>query len=187
MRRNLTREARGTPRQSAVRRPRRARAAALSVEIAWRLRASWGCEALLARVARTVALAEGLSRGTISIGVVGQRAMARLHEQFLGVSGPTDVITFDLRDPDATANHHDGAAASHVLGEIVVCADVARRQAAAPTRRAQVAELALYVTHGVLHLAGYDDHTPSAFARMHAREDELLNKLGLGRVFAANR
>lgn len=47
-----------------------------------------------------------------------------------------------------------------------------------------LAELSLYVAHGTLHLAGYDDRTPREFARMHRREDELLDELGIGRVFA---
>ncbi|HQL55899.1 MAG TPA: rRNA maturation RNAse YbeY [Phycisphaerae bacterium] len=43
--------------------------------------------------------------------------------------------------------------------------------------------MALYVVHGILHLAGYDDHTARDFERMHAREDQLLERLGLGPVF----
>lgn len=51
-------------------------------------------------------------------------------------------------------------------------------------RRAALAELALYVVHGVLHLAGYDDHSTADYQRMHAREDQILRRLGWGPVFA---
>jgi probable rRNA maturation factor len=50
-------------------------------------------------------------------------------------------------------------------------------------RSAARAELALYLTHGILHLAGYNDHRPAEFRRMHAREDTLLAEFGLGPVF----
>jgi probable rRNA maturation factor len=125
--------------------------------------------ALLARVARHAASAEGLRSGRLSVAVVGARRMTRLHRQFLGVDKPTDVLSFDLG-----TNQRRG----QIDGEIVLCADVARRQA----RRMHVdwrAELALYLVHGILHLAGYDDRTLRDARRMHAREAALLRELGI--------
>lgn len=94
----------------------------------------------------------------------------------MGLNAPTDVLAFDL-----------GCARRQgwLDGEIVLCADIARREAArrGGALAAARAELALYLVHGLLHLAGYDDHTPRGFQRMHQREDELLNKLGWGPVF----
>lgn len=129
---------------------------------------------LLRRVARLVATAEGFRQGTLSIAVVGRAAMASLHQRHSGVAGATDVLTFDLRDDDPPRWLIDA--------EIVVCADVARQRVG--TRGDATRELALYVAHGVLHLAGYDDHSPRDFARMHAREDELMARLGLGRQWS---
>lgn len=164
--------------------------AEISIDVAWSLRSTWGAERLLARAAEHAALAEGFRRGVLSLAVVGKRAMATLHERFSNDPTPTDVLTFDL---DTNRRRKS------IEGEIVVCADVARQRAAgvvrerrvspprraAAVQRAAVAELCLYVVHGVLHLAGHDDHTERGFARMHAREDELLAELGLGRVFSA--
>jgi probable rRNA maturation factor len=147
----------------------------LEIEVAWRIRADWQAGPLLRRAARRAAAAEGFRTGQLSLAVVGQRAMATLHERYLGQRGPTDVLTFDL----GTERR-----AGRLLAEIVVCADVARRRARPATRAGARAELALYVVHGVLHLAGHDDHKPAAYRRMHAREDELLRALGLGPVFA---
>ncbi len=155
----------------------------LTIELTWAIRREWRARSLLLRVARFVAAREGFWRGTLSIAVVGNRRMARLHELFMNDPSPTDVLTFDL-GCDTAAGVLDG--------EIVVCADVALRavrRSEQPTSRSPTAgarrELALYVTHGILHLAGYDDHDPRAFERMHAREDELLSELKLGPVFAS--
>ena len=178
----------------------------LHVAIAWRLRKSWRAAALLKRVAHYAAAAAGFRFGDLSIAVVGDAAMRRLHAAHLHDPRPTDVLTFDL------GTHRRSG---RLDAEIIVCADVARRCAAARSRgpihdrplrearrcaaarsRAPVRdhalrearrELALYVVHGVLHLAGYNDHRPTDFRRMHAREDELLRELGLGAVFAPAR
>ena len=161
----------------------------LVVRVTSRVRRTGRRAALLTRVARHTAAVEGFSAGSLSIVAVGARAMSNIHQRFMKVTGATDVITFDL-GTDRRAGVIDG--------EIYVCCDVARRAAAARLRRggrrrkaparvlaATRAELALYVVHGVLHLAGYDDHGARDYRRMHAREDELLTELGIGRVFAS--
>ena len=148
----------------------------LVTEVHWQPHNSWRAVPLLHRVAAHTAQAEGFTQGRLSIAVVGARAMATLHQRFLNSPGPTDVLTFDLgTEPDE----------GYIEGEIVVCTDVARRRAAQRNRSLQAAraELALYVVHGVLHLAGYDDHGAAAFRHMHRREDEILVELGLGPVF----
>jgi len=178
-------------------------AAAIDVVVRCTLRRRWTAHALLQRVAHHVAQAEGFRAGELSIAVVGARAMATLHQRHSGIAGATDVLTFDL-GVDRRARRLDG--------EIIVCADVAaarveqgnkgtteqrddapRRSPVATAKRggtggaipAMDRELALYVAHGVLHLAGYDDHSPRDFRRMHAREDKLLTELGLGPAFSA--
>ncbi len=151
--------------------------------MAWRVARLPDAGKLLARAARHAARAERFTHGELSIAVVGARRMSRLHERHAGRRGATDVLTFDL-GTDRQRGVLDA--------EIVVCADVARRRAPArpasrraPSPRAVQAELALYVVHGLLHLAGYDDHAPRGFAAMHAREDALLSELGLGALFSA--
>lgn len=154
-------------------------ASRLAISVTWRPRRTWNVTRLLERVARYAAEAEGFRTGELSIAVVGARAMSTLHERYLQMPGPTDVLTFDL----GTDRRRRALA-----GEVVICADVARQRAGkvagATSLRAARSELALYVVHGVLHLAGYDDGAPATFRRMHKREDELLAACGLGRVFA---
>jgi probable rRNA maturation factor len=67
-------------------------------------------------------------------------------------------------------------------GEVVLCVDEAARQAAEQGHTV-AEELLLYAVHGLLHLCGYDDRTPADFAVMHAREDEILTHIGVGRLF----
>lgn len=150
----------------------------LHVAVRWRPRRRWAGLGLLERVARHVAAAEGFRRGQLSVAVVGARAMAGLHRRFLGRAVATDVLAFDLGS-DRRRGWLDA--------EIILCADVAWRRAAARGRglRAARAELALYLAHGLLHIAGRDDRTPRGFRQMHAREDTLLAALGLGPAFSA--
>lgn len=91
--------------------------------------------------------------------------IAELHERYLGKAGPTDVLSFPS-------------------GEIVVSADTARREAEA-RGIPPLHELLLYVVHGALHLAGHDDRTPKARARMRAAERRALKELGIGDIFGA--
>jgi probable rRNA maturation factor len=139
--------------------------------------------AFLKRVAKHALVAEGFHAGTLSVAVVGARAMSALHRRFLKKPGPTDVLSFDL-GTDRKRGLIDA--------QVVICADVARRvvqpgtakqAGSAKFRFALRAELALYLVHGILHLAGYDDHDPTHFARMHAREDDLLTRCRVGPVF----
>ena len=107
----------------------------------------------------------------VSIALVGDATMSRLHVQFMDIAGPTDVLTFPL-DVDARGRA--------VSGEVVVCVPEALRRAG---RSAVRQELLLYSLHGILHLCGLDDRTDSQFRRMHRMEDDILGKLGIGPVF----
>jgi probable rRNA maturation factor len=76
----------------------------------------------------------------------------------------TDVLAFPLETPET---------ATQLVGQIVVSAETARRQA----RRLGVPialELDLLITHGLLHLVGYDDRDPVEARLMHRREREIL-------------
>lgn len=102
--------------------------------------------------------------------VLGRRAMTRLNEDYVGHSGCTDVITFDLRGgmtcPDEPPQ----------IGEIYVCADVAL-QAARDYGTTASRELVLYMVHGMLHLAGLDDLDPKSARAMRQGEKRVLEAL----------
>lgn len=119
--------------------------------------------------------------GAISAKVVGDEEMAEVHADFCGVEGTTDVITFDLTDPE------DGMAAKGVVeADLLLCYDEAERQAKSRGHEAR-RELLLYIIHGVLHCLGHDDHDEAGYAKMHAEEDRLLGALGVGTTFATDR
>jgi probable rRNA maturation factor len=116
-----------------------------------------------ATAARALA-ALGRSEMEVHVTVVDDRRMRSLHARYLGERTATDVLAFDLATPGPSPR----------LGEVIVSAQTAARQA----RRlgAPVAlEVDLLVVHGLLHLAGYDDHDPSAARRMHIRARAILS------------
>jgi len=113
----------------------------------------------------------------LSIALVGDAQMSKLHRQFMNLAGPTDVLTFPLEQ---------NARGQATAGEIIICVPEARRQAR--WRRSRVEEeLLLYALHGMLHLNGMDDRTPAGFRKMHQSEDEILTRLGVGAVFSSPR
>ena len=90
----------------------------------------------------------------IFIWLISDRRMALLHRKFLGQSGPTDVMTFQH-------------------GEIFISVDTARRHARA-FENSLLRELKLYIVHGLLHLHGFDDQTPSQARKMKAAQERML-------------
>jgi probable rRNA maturation factor len=114
---------------------------------------------------------------SLSVALVGDRTMGRLHLEFMSIPGPTDVLSFALEsDPRGRC----------VEGELVICVPEARRQ----SRRRSIAlrdEVLLYALHGLLHLNGWDDRTEADYRAMHRKEDQLLRRLGIGKVFDRDR
>lgn len=108
----------------------------------------------------------------LSIALVDDAEIARLNQEYLGHAGPTDVLSFDLAEPDQDA----------LQGQVVVSVDTARRQARRRGHSVE-AEVVLYCLHGTLHLLGHDDAQPAEAERMHHTEDSLLTELGFGAVY----
>lgn len=89
----------------------------------------------------------------VEIVLVSDKQIARVHGEFLGDPTPTDVITF----------HH---------GEILISTETAARQAK-ENEQPFHHEVALYIIHGLLHLAGWHDHDKKE-ARAMARTQETI-------------
>lgn len=92
----------------------------------------------------------------IFVMLISDKRMSELHQRFLNEAGPTDVITFQH-------------------GEIFISAPTAQRQArqfGTSTRH----EIELYIAHGLLHLAGFDDHAPGERAKMRVAEAAILRQ-----------
>lgn len=103
----------------------------------------------------------GCPPGELSLVFLSDAALARLHADFMDDPTPTDVITFA------------GEAAAGLAGEICVSVDMAAR-VARERKSGFAAELTLYLVHGWLHLAGYDDLRPAKKRRMRAAERRAM-------------
>jgi len=107
---------------------------------------------------------EGIAHGEplealaeIEVSIVSDRAIAALHRRFMGIPGPTDVLTFDH-------------------GEIIISAPTAARYAAEYSQPLEH-ELALYLIHGLLHLNGCDDLAAPAKSRMQKAQSAILRRV----------
>ncbi|MCU1365263.1 MAG: hypothetical protein JWN39_902, partial [Ilumatobacteraceae bacterium] len=114
---------------------------------------------------------------------------AELNESFLGVVGPTDVLSFPIDASELeTAPQNGGATRGPdrapqdpsdlplLLGDVVICPKIAEQQA--PTHAGNLDdELALLVVHGILHVLGHDHAEPDETIVMRRRELELLEQL----------
>ncbi|HEY0931504.1 MAG TPA: rRNA maturation RNase YbeY [Gemmatimonas sp.] len=123
--------------------------------------------ARLAELSRQVLRAGKVARAMLSITFVTSRAMAALNRKHLGHTGPTDVITFALGSgPDGT-----------VIGDIYICPDVARKQAAEHGVGIRE-ELARLVVHGTLHACGWEHPEDDArtTSPMWRRQEQLIER-----------
>jgi len=109
----------------------------------------------------------------LSIALVDDQLIARLNRKYLGHRGPTDVLSFDLRDRQAEKGT--------VEGELVISVDTAKQEAKRRGHSMGI-ELALYAVHGVLHLLEYDDVSRRSAMRMHRMEDAILTSAGIRAV-----
>lgn len=139
-----------------------------------------GCPAAidLAALARDLALlAPHFPRtlARVDVLVVGDDAMDALHRRYMGIAGTTDVMSFPA--------HDEADPAAPVEADLVVCADVAVREAAA-RGHSRDREILLYAVHGTLHACGFRDDSEAEFARIHAEEDRILAAAGVGVVYA---
>ena len=111
----------------------------------------------------------------VDVGIifVDEAPMEELHIKWMDEPGPTDVLSFpmdELRPGSEELPSPEG-----VLGDIVVCPQVAARQAAIAGHQ-PINEILLLVTHGMLHLVGFDHATPSEEQEMFSLQRQLLEK-----------
>ena len=116
-----------------------------------------------------------LAKAIISIAIVDSAQIRKLNKKFLNKNKATDCLSFDLSDNDT------GPEKSF---ELVVNAEMAVREAKLRGHSSE-AELALYITHGLLHNLGFDDSTPAKAKKMHETEDEILRQLGYGLIYGS--
>ena len=112
------------------------------------------------------------TRYEISIAIVDDNEIRELNRQFLNSKAATDCLSFDLSDDEKRSKIFD----------LVVNGEMAVRQANLRGHSCE-AELALYITHGLLHNLGFDDSAQIQARKMHETEDEILQEFGYGLVY----
>lgn len=150
-----------------------------------------------ARDVATQALAQGLTQNgegagpvSLSLVIADDEAVRDLNREYRGLDENTDVLAFAFNHP----GHYEGddpppeqaesepfiatPEDSGYFGEVLVSYPQCLRQAM-PGSGAALNELALLITHGVLHLLGHDHMTDAQERDMRAREDRVMATLGL--------
>ncbi len=135
-----------------------------------------GCKAIsglaVKKLVKTVCKRFDLFNAQISITLMSDSQIKKLNKRFLGSNRITDCISFDLSD----------AKASVKIFEVAVNAALAKRQAARRCHSVK-AEIALYITHGLLHQIGFNDQKVREAQKMHQMENSILLELGYPSVY----
>lgn len=104
----------------------------------------------------------------LAIQFVDDITMQAAHVEFMDIDEPTDIMTFPYSDEDDIWG--DG----QFGGDLIISVDRARSHAHVVEWREED-ELFFLVTHGILHLLGWDDHSDGDRSRMLNRQLELLD------------
>lgn len=107
----------------------------------------------------------------LSVVLVDEQAMEQLHLQWMDEPGPTDVLSFPM--DELRPGSEDGDSPPGLLGDVVLCPQVAQRQAR-QAGHATEEELLLLTVHGILHLLGYDHGEPEEEKEMFGLQRKLL-------------
>lgn len=110
----------------------------------------------------------------VNIVVTNDTGIQKINNEFLGLDNTTDVISFDLtedKDNDCAKCFDLAVNAERAVWEAKV------------RGHCKEAELALYITHGLLHNLGFNDTTEAQAEEMHKTEDEILQESGFGSVY----
>jgi probable rRNA maturation factor len=111
----------------------------------------------------------------LSILLVDIEYMTELNHRWMGGDGPTDVLAFPMDEGSVDHGPGEGAGAEPtLLGDIVLCPDVAAKQAT-NVGHSTADELHLLTVHGVLHLLGYDHAEPEEEREMFGLQARLLS------------
>ena len=112
----------------------------------------------------------------MTVRVVDETEGAALNERYRGRAGATNVLAFAFDAPELPS--------VRILGDVVVCAPVATREAHEHSKGLD-AHWAHLVIHGTLHLLGYDHDDPECAREMEALEREILDRVGYPDPYAA--
>lgn len=107
----------------------------------------------------------------LGVTLVDEATIERLHVQWLNEPGPTDVLSFPM--DELTPGSPGAPTPAGLLGDVVICPQVAMEQAKAAGHPLEQ-ELDILLTHGMLHLLGFDHATPDEEAEMFGLQRDLV-------------
>ena len=102
----------------------------------------------------------------LAISIVDEDRMSELHEEWMDLKGPTDVLSFPM--DELTPHSPDPG----IVGDIVLCPQFAQAQA----KNGLDAELNLLTIHGVLHCLGFDHAEPITEREMFELQESILRE-----------
>lgn len=107
----------------------------------------------------------------LTVTLVDEDTMAALHQRWMDLPGPTDVMSFPM--DELRPGSDDSTPTPGLLGDVVLCPSVAATQAAS-AGHSTADELLLLTTHGILHLLGFDHAEPADEREMFDLQRTLL-------------
>jgi len=127
---------------------------------------------LILKITRAILRHENVDQSVLSVVFVTHQKIKALNKKYLNRDHVTDVLAFDMND-----NANLRRKPRTIMGDIVISTDAALKNI--KMFKTQLShELALYLTHGILHLLGFNDHKSADVKRMRKREEEVLSILG---------
>ncbi len=106
---------------------------------------------------------------TVNLKISFAKEITEYNRQYFNKDSVTDVISFTLNDKDLETGEW-------ILGDIIICSDVAQQEAAERNKTADE-ELALYAAHGTLHLLGYTDDTEINRKKMVDLQNQVIERI----------
>ncbi|HHV82501.1 rRNA maturation RNase YbeY [Tepidanaerobacter sp. EBM-49] len=138
-------------------------------------------EDLIAKVINAALLAENVSGDVeVSIVLVDDEYIQNLNKNYRSIDAPTDVLSFAMRESVDESDISFECEEEELLGDVVISLERARSQAEEYGHSIE-REIGFLVTHGILHLLGYDHETESERAVMRNKEEKILESIGLTR------
>lgn len=128
---------------------------------------------IIQEIAKQIVKAEKKQFDEVSIHLVDKETICKLHADFFNDPSPTDCISFPMDSPNEEGYK--------ILGDVFVCPSIAIEYAGAHDEDPHL-ETTLYITHGILHLLGYDDLDERSEAKMRTAEKKHIKLLKLNKL-----
>ncbi len=124
---------------------------------------------------------------SVTVTLVDEESIREYNKENRNIDSVTDVLSFPLQDFyegeadfDAVSDAEFDEDGSLMLGDVVICLNVAKKQAEEYGHSLERETVYLFV-HSILHLLGFDHMEDEEKARMRAAEEKIMTKIGLTR------